>query len=135
MLTSAIICLAYPTLVPCGARWSRGRASDFQSKGPGFKTTCGRASDFSVEGTGVQNRLLPFRNLGNFVHPTLPVSFASIIQAPGCGATVCDAHRLFSAIEFTKASESRISETGIRREEMTCATNGGATEPGEAKFV
>ena len=28
-----------------------------------------------VEGTGVQNYLLPFRNLGNFVHPTLPVSF------------------------------------------------------------
>ena len=27
----------------------------FQSKGPGFKTTCGRVLDFSVEGTGVQN--------------------------------------------------------------------------------
>ena len=29
----------------------------------------------SVEGTGVQNHLLPFRNLGNFVQPTLPVSY------------------------------------------------------------
>ena len=47
-----------------------------RSKGPGFKTTGDRASDFSVEGTGVQNHLLlPFQNLGNFVHPTLPVSF------------------------------------------------------------
>ena len=47
----------------------------FRSRGPGFKTTCGRASDFSVEGTGVQNHLLPFQNLGKFVHPTLLVSF------------------------------------------------------------
>ena len=68
------------------------RASDFRSRRLGFKTTCGiasdfsvegtrvqnrfgRASDFSVEGTRVQNHVLPFRNLGNFVHPTLPVSF------------------------------------------------------------
>ena len=29
----------------------------------------------SVEGTGVQNHLLPFQNLDNFVHPTLLVSF------------------------------------------------------------
>ena len=58
-----------------GAWWSSGTALDFRSKGPGFKTTCGRASDFSVEGTWVQNHLLPFQNLGNFVHPTLPVSF------------------------------------------------------------
>ena len=26
-------------------------------------------------GPGVQNHLLMFQNLGNFVHPTLPVSF------------------------------------------------------------
>ena len=41
------------------------------------KTTCDRATDFSVEKTGIQNHLLLFRfeNLGNFVHPTLPVSF------------------------------------------------------------
>ena len=58
-----------------GARWSSGTALDFRSRGPGFKTTCGRASDFSVEGTGVQNHLLPFQNLGKFVHPTLLVSF------------------------------------------------------------
>ena len=58
-----------------GSRWSSGTASDFRSRGPGFKTTCGRASDFSVEGTGVQNHLLPFQNLGKFVHPTLLVSF------------------------------------------------------------
>ena len=44
-------------------------------RGDGFKTTCGRASDFSVEETGVQNHLMPFRRLGNFVHPTLPVAF------------------------------------------------------------
>ena len=35
----------------------------------------GRASEFSVKGTGVQNHLLPFRNLGNFVHLTLLLSF------------------------------------------------------------
>ena len=58
-----------------GARWSSGTASDFRSRGPGFKTTCGRASDFSVEGIGVQNHQLPFQNLGKFVHPTLLVSF------------------------------------------------------------
>ena len=29
------------------------------------------------EGTGVQDHLLPFQNLGNFVHPTLPVSFGT----------------------------------------------------------
>ena len=29
----------------------------------------------SVEGTGVQTHLLPFRNLGNFIHPTLPCVF------------------------------------------------------------
>ena len=63
------------TVTQSGARWSSGRASDFRSRGPGFKTTCGRASDFSVEGTGVQNHLLPFQNLGKFVHPTLLVSF------------------------------------------------------------
>ena len=34
-----------------------------------------RASDFSVEGIRVQNHLLSFQNLGNFVHPNLPVSF------------------------------------------------------------
>ena len=34
-----------------------------------FKTTCGRVSDFLVEETGVQNHLLSFQNLGNFVHP------------------------------------------------------------------
>ena len=56
-------------------RWSSGTASDFRSRGPGFKTTCGRVSDFSVEGTGVQNHLLPFQNLGKFVHPALLVSF------------------------------------------------------------
>ena len=66
--------LYWTTLTMKKARWSSGRASDFRSRGPGFKTTCGRASDFSVEGTGVQNHLLPFQNLGNFVHPTLPVS-------------------------------------------------------------
>ena len=57
------------------ARWSSGRASDFRLKEPGFRTTCGRASDFSVEGTEFQNHLMPVQNLGNFVHPTLPVSF------------------------------------------------------------
>ena len=29
----------------------------------------------SVEVTGVRNHLLPFRNFGNFIHYTLPVSF------------------------------------------------------------
>ena len=42
---------------------------------PGFKTTCGKASDFRSRGPGFNNHLLPFQNLGNFVHPTLPVSF------------------------------------------------------------
>ena len=45
-----------------GARWSSGRASEFRSRGPGFKTTCDRASNFSVEGTGVQNNLCPFES-------------------------------------------------------------------------
>ena len=54
-----------------------------EDDGPGFKTTCGRAWDFSVKGTRVQNHLLPFRNLGNFVHPALPVSFGKDIKATG----------------------------------------------------
>ena len=32
-----------------------------------------RASNFSVEGTGCSKPPPPFRNLGNFVNPTLPV--------------------------------------------------------------
>ena len=40
-----------------GARWSCGRASGFQSKGRGLKPPP------------------PFRSFGNFVHPTLLVSF------------------------------------------------------------
>ena len=38
----------------------------------GVRWSCGRAS---VEGTGVRNHPLLFRNLGNFIHPTLPMSF------------------------------------------------------------
>ena len=59
-----------------------GRVVEHQ-RGPGFKTTCGRASDFSVEGTWVQNHLLPFRNLGNFVNHTLSVSFGRDTKAVG----------------------------------------------------
>ena len=35
----------------------------------------GRAVEVTIEVTVVQSHLLPFRNLGNFVHLTLPVSF------------------------------------------------------------
>ena len=35
----------------------------------------------SVEGTGVQNHQLPFRNLGNFVHPTLRVAFGRDLKS------------------------------------------------------
>ena len=58
------IVFAHPNELPgdkWGLRWSSGRAS--------------------VEGTGVQNHLLPFQNLGNFVHPTFPVSFGRDTQS------------------------------------------------------
>ena len=64
-----------------GVQWLSGRASDFWSRGPGCKTTCDRALDFLVEGTGFQNHLLPFQNLGSFIHPTLPVSFRRDIKS------------------------------------------------------
>ena len=39
------------------------------------RTTRKSRSAVSIEGTVVQSHLPPFRNLGNFVHLTLPVSF------------------------------------------------------------
>ena len=63
------------TSTKSGVRWLSGRALDFQSRGPGFKTICGKASDFSIEWIGVQNHLLPFQNLDNFFHATLPMFF------------------------------------------------------------
>ena len=38
-------------------------------------TTSSAAMALSIEGTRVQIHVLPFQNLGNFVHLTLPVSF------------------------------------------------------------
>ena len=35
-----------------------------------------------AEGTGVQNHMLPFRNLGNSVYPTLLVSFGIDTKSP-----------------------------------------------------
>ena len=103
-----------------GALWSSGRVVErrtfgrrdrgskppvaehrtFHSKGQGFKTACGRASDFSVEWTGVQNHLLPFQNLGNFVLPTLPVSFGR------------DTKSRWSLLPGVYARGSKISNTG-----------------------
>ena len=48
------------SVLHCGVQWLSGRASDFQSRGPGFKTTCVRVPDFSVDGMWVQNHLRCF---------------------------------------------------------------------------
>ena len=37
----------------------------------------------SIEGTVVQSHLPPFRNLGNFVHLSLPVSSEETLKAGG----------------------------------------------------
>ena len=62
----------------------------------------GRVIERRVFGRGdwVRNHLLPFRNLGNFVHPTLPVSFGR------------DTKCCWSLLSGVCVSGSKISHTG-----------------------
>ena len=66
-----------------GARWSSGTASDFRSRGPGFKTTCGRASDFSVEGTGVPTTCCRFKTWANLFTPLCSCLSEETLKAVG----------------------------------------------------
>ena len=65
----------------------------------------------SVGGTGVQNHLPPFQNLGNFIHPTLPVSFGR------------DTKSSWSLLPGVYASGSKRSHTGGK-----CVTSRGLKE-------
>ena len=56
----------------------------------------------SIEGTVVQSHLPPFRNVGNFVHLSLPVSFGR------------DTNSRWSLLSGAYARGSKISHTGAK---------------------
>ena len=81
-------------------RWLRGKASDCQSRG-----------------VVVQSHLPPFRNLGNFVHVSLPVSFGR------------DTKSRWSLLSGVYAGGSKRSHTGGR-----CVTCSGLTNSREGQL-
>ena len=91
---------SYIPLHYSGERWSRGRAPD------------------SIEGTVVQSHLPPFRNLGNFYTPHLPVSFGS------------DTKSRWSLLSGVYARGSKRSHTGGK-----CVTCSGLTNSREEQLL
>ena len=78
-----IVHIVIKAIIRVGARWSSSRASDFRSRGPGFKTTCDRAWNFSVERTVVQNHLCHFNAWATLFTPLCLCLSEETVKAVG----------------------------------------------------